>query len=355
MHQSIMYFEKWASSVDFETIKWRELCLLPQIGKKLGKNIQDQNILGRINSFQEYTWYRSSLLIKRLEEVAEELKKHGIDFIVLKGAALQLSVYNDLSLRPMADNDIIIKIQDLKITCELLGKLDFVPAIKVVSSNFEDDYFKTSHAYTFNDTKYNKELELELDLHVHLLTRRYSEKYYLDLWERTVTVPLGTNEIKILRPTEQFFHILVHSFEWEFDPNLIWVVDLYKLREHYQIDWDELLFIAIFYDVVLEVKTGLFILKQEYGFDIPDSFIDQFSRENISFISNLEFYFKQKRFGFFRNLVLAYIAYLRSQDGKGDFIDFIKTRWGIKRTYELPYYMFKEYIKRFKAITTKRK
>ncbi|MFH0782674.1 MAG: nucleotidyltransferase family protein [Pseudomonadota bacterium] len=348
MQQSITYFEKWASSVDFDAIKWRELCLLPQINKKLGKNILDQNILGRIKDFQEYIWCRNNLLIKRLKEVTEELAKHRIDIIVLKGAALQLSVYKDLSLRPMADNDVIVKIQDLERTCELLSKLDFVPETKVVSNSFENDYFTTSHAYAFKDIKYNKALELELDVHVHLLTRRYSSKYYLDLWERTEVVPLGSYGIKILRPTEQFFHILVHSFEWEFDPNLIWAVDLYEMLELYQIDWNELIALARFYDVVLEVKAGLFMLKKEYGFDIPDSIFNQLSEINVSFVSKMEFFLKQKRFGFFRNFVLAYIAYLRSQDGKGSFITFIKKRWGVKRTYELPYYTFKEYIKRFK-------
>jgi len=345
--QSRDFFIEWASNINFDLIKWNEFILLPQAYNKLNSQITDKNIVGRIKGFQKYTWYKNNLLLKRLVEVAVKFKESNIDFIILKGAALQLTIYKNYSLRPMADTDIIINPKHLKSACEILVALGFSPATKVATVSLNNDYFTASHAYAFKDTKYDKALELELDLHIHLLSRRYSSKYDLDLWIRSDLIDLDSVKIRVLKPTEQIFHILVHSFEWEFEPNLLWVIDAYRIIETGFIDWKELIKLAVFYEVVLEINSALTLLKQDFDMKIPESVLKELSKIKISNLSKIEFYFKQKKFGFIRNLVLAYVAYLRAKNDNKNFISFIKARWGVKHAYQLPYYAFKEYLKRF--------
>jgi hypothetical protein len=56
---------------------------------------------------------QGGLLFDVLERLLLEFSKKGIEVILLKGAALAVTLYPDNTLRPMGDLDLLIKESDL--------------------------------------------------------------------------------------------------------------------------------------------------------------------------------------------------------------------------------------------------
>ncbi|GAB4524424.1 MAG: hypothetical protein Fur0018_07970 [Anaerolineales bacterium] len=69
------------------------------------------------------TLARNTLLLQELGRILEAFEQAGIEVIVLKGAALAQTLYEDIGLRPMSDIDLLVRPEDVwrvwKIICSL--------------------------------------------------------------------------------------------------------------------------------------------------------------------------------------------------------------------------------------------
>jgi len=72
------------------------------------------------------TLARNTVLLQELERILAAFEKAGIAVIVLKGAALAQTVYEDIGLRPMSDIDLLVRPEDVWRATHLLQRLEYV-------------------------------------------------------------------------------------------------------------------------------------------------------------------------------------------------------------------------------------
>ena len=81
-------------------------------------------------NFLRSTYYQTlaqnTLMYQELERILKALDAAGIPVIVLKGAALAATVYEDIGLRPMGDLDLLVKEQHLQKALDLICSLGYV-------------------------------------------------------------------------------------------------------------------------------------------------------------------------------------------------------------------------------------
>jgi len=65
-------------------------------------------------------WFKNQILFKNLKEVLISFHNQGIKTMVLKGAALISLYFNNLSIRPQNDVDLLILPESVSRACDIL-------------------------------------------------------------------------------------------------------------------------------------------------------------------------------------------------------------------------------------------
>ena len=126
---------------------------------------------------QRQSMIRNAWLTERWKEVNKILTEAGIKHVLLKGMALEYSVYGGQGLRQMSDNDILVKREDALTAWNMLQKHGFVPEIiksvlhrKIISETgkhfptlTKEGYRVDIHLRLFKDPEANEELSGAID------------------------------------------------------------------------------------------------------------------------------------------------------------------------------------------------
>ncbi len=155
--------------------------------------------------------------------------KNEIMSIFLKGPALALEIYGDISLRTSGDLDILVSIDQLESVNVLLCKVGYK----------KDEYFST----TLDDWKwrhhhltyYHSEKGIKLEVHWRLNPGPSKEPSFSELWERRSSVNFSGNNIHLLGKEDLFLFLATHGARHGWS-RLRWLVDIHKLINT-DMDW----------------------------------------------------------------------------------------------------------------------
>jgi hypothetical protein len=127
---------------------------------------------GRMQSIIRNAW-----LVKRWKEVSTILTEAGIKHVLLKGMALEHTIYGAKGLRQMTDNDILVKKDDALKAWQLLQKYGFISDMikslfhekiiteigKHMPTLRKDDYPVEIHHRLFYENEKNEKLNYAID------------------------------------------------------------------------------------------------------------------------------------------------------------------------------------------------
>ncbi len=92
---------------------------------RLAANSPLRNLLTVLAPAYYETLARNTLLLRELARILEAFDAAGIETIVLKGAALAQTVYEDIGLRPMNDIDLLVRPEDVEKAVAIMRRLDY--------------------------------------------------------------------------------------------------------------------------------------------------------------------------------------------------------------------------------------
>ena len=170
------------------------------------------------------TYARNTLLYQELGRILQALDEAGIPVIVLKGAALAVTVYEDIGLRPMTDLDLLVLPSDLE-----------QAIIKIKQSGFELE--KASYHIVFSDGS----SDINVELHWHLASMvddgYQGDEHFYRYENSSLAEPMY-----LLRPAADLLYLAAHlSIQHNQDPfRLLWLNDFYQLlvQNEHVLDWD---------------------------------------------------------------------------------------------------------------------
>ncbi len=225
-----------------------------------------------ISRIYQETFLINSHYLRFLKELGETLEQQNLKIIILKGASLLKSVYQDIGLRPMEDIDIMVhpaNLQDLK---NILKTKGFRP------DEIYPDTFKKGI--------------LHLDLHVDFLSthRIKSRKGLLNLnleeiWQRAV--PAGEYGPCIYRLSRHdnmialLSHLLKHGYR-----RLIWFVDIKEIIEveGKKNDWQKTLEHCRIAGAQRLMLYYLVLAKSFLELSVDNDILEDFGKKKLSFI-----------------------------------------------------------------------
>lgn len=268
-------FNDWKKSVNIETdIDPGSYRLLPMLYHSLKTNGIEDPLLGKLKGIYKQTWVKNNFLFITSKHILLLLEKHGINTLVLKGAAMALHYYQDFGLRSMQDFDILIPVQHRKEAINLLLKNGFYPVL-LSKSRLSESFLTIQHSWGFiNPAKQN------IDLHWHTMYECLTLEANDFFWNGAEDLTVFGVNTKTLNASDQIVHICAHGISGNVVPPIRWIADTIMIIEKSgdTIDWDRIVLIAQKYNLNLILHKSLTYLYETFYENIPVAFLDKLSR-----------------------------------------------------------------------------
>ncbi|MGE0191150.1 MAG: nucleotidyltransferase family protein [Planctomycetota bacterium] len=263
----------WRADADLDRIDQASFRLLPLVYRNLERLGEADPWLGRLRGFYRRAWAENQILFRRLAAATERLRGHGIDTIVLKGAALAGPDYRDVGTRPMSDVDLLVR------------SADFVPAVDVLCAAgwHLDPYAAAWQGGLAGSYRRNRNAVglmgpddklPALDLHhrlLHLFERHLVEFPEERLWAASVPFELGGVRTRRLGPEHALLHTAFHGLQRQGVGSIRWIVDIDRIvrgvGEAFR--WALLIEDARRAAVLAPVREALELVARDYGTPVP--------------------------------------------------------------------------------------
>jgi hypothetical protein len=227
---------------------------------------------------------RNVRLMHLLERLATVFNDAGVPLMVLKGAALNLTLYDDPGQRPMDDLDLLVRPADVQRATELLlasGSLHGEPLVR-------EDFFPRFH--------YEREFRAgsiyptKIDLHVRpFRPLRYSRLIPEHaLWDEATEQRIGRAAVLVPSAEDMLLHLAVHSaVHGNCRPT--WLQDLRAWIERCgpTLNWDRIIRKAKQWRLALPLRRALQGTDREFPGAVPPRILTALSQIRVSWRDRL--------------------------------------------------------------------
>lgn len=300
----------------------------------------------RNNLKQSYynTLMRNTSIKIELQRIISLLNKAGKQIIVLKGASLLDTVYQNIALRPMVDVDLLVKKKDLS-------------EVKTILENY--GYRKPGFLSYDSLEKFGGEIHLckrdiSLDIHSSLSQyERFKDIFRIDLdeevWTQSIVIKTQEGERRILHPNHLLMHLCLHQAVAHYFRGLFRFADLHETILAYQkaLDWSYIIAKAKTYRIRKIIYYSLSFMQEIFGQVLPQDILKRLnpgilsgffvSKRRIVSLPNEEIYFKKSVAQLFLMdsfLLVPKIIFI----GLFPSDDWLKYRYGIDKNIKLIFY-----------------
>jgi hypothetical protein len=212
--------------------------------------------------------------------VVTALAGADIPVMMLKGAAMVLAYYPSHALRPMSDLDVAVPIEHAPRATACLRALGWQP-----TSGESVDRYRWFHALQFVHPDGG-----ELDLHWHVMVETTAGDGDDLLWQACETVMMAGQAVRVLAPTDQLFHAVLHGVRWNEATPIRWIIDAKQILERRasDIDWSRLVAMSLRLGVSHRMVLGLSYLAARHEVIIPPGTLSALHRHARSWRERLE-------------------------------------------------------------------
>jgi hypothetical protein len=244
---------RWLDLAD-RAVRQRVAGLLFRPLRSLGDHIPPE-ALRRLETAYYLHATRNTLLCEELGHVLHRLEVAGVPTLALKGIALAELVYQDVSVRPMSDADLLIHRIDLPDTVQVLADMGYHP--------------RQAEPRSGALTEFENELALakagpmpvQIEIHWHLIDSPFYQQVLSEEWIWSTARPavVAGKPTRVLGLEAQILHLCAHMLLHHREPSQLWLHDLAELlvRSEQQIDWEDLLARAQDVHLVLPLQVAL--------------------------------------------------------------------------------------------------
>lgn len=175
-------------------------------------------------------------LERELETVLDALNDEGIPVMLLKGAALNRSVYDGPELRPMSDLDLLVRPEHAQKALETLLRQSCRKGVDLVRADFFPRFYYEAELWT------RSAHPARVDLHARPFRPLRYGRVMPDspMWDQARLTSVGDAKAYIPSDARMFVHLAAHAAFHGF-ARLIWCYDLARWTHcrHDAIDWHD--------------------------------------------------------------------------------------------------------------------
>lgn len=258
-------WERWKSENDLEVLEagtFRLLGLLYRNLIRAGVD-PDKGWLPRLKGVYRNFWTKNQMVLGRKGGVLKALALREIPCMLLKGAALTLTIYRDHGVRPMDDFDLLVPFGRVGEAMDLLEELGWRSQV-----HSPRDLPASIHACSFKDSS-----EAAIDLHWRLCHLPAGEEFDRTMWEMREPLTLHGQPVGVPCISDQFLHTCAHGPQYKAVSPVRWIADAYFLiRESGgRIDWQRVARHAPAVGGVHGVQGTLAYLAEHLDLPVPEA------------------------------------------------------------------------------------
>jgi hypothetical protein len=254
----------WRRSADLENLPPGAFRLLPRLYRKLrAENVTDP-WMGRLQGIYRHTWARNQTLLRETTQAAQVLHKAGIPVMLIKGAALILSIYRDAGLCPTVDMDLLVPDSQANAAFGCL-RADGFSATGRYQGGIADRFLRIGFSHPVRSPQ-----GYEIDVHWHLLYFRSFAGADETFWGHAVRAELSGLPVLLPAATDMLLNTCLHGMCWSSTSSLRWAMDAAALIRGADIDWDRLAAYASWPGVPLPLRLSLEYLRDELELPVPE-------------------------------------------------------------------------------------
>ena len=205
---------------------------------------------------------RNIRMMRVLERVAKRFNEAGVPIMALKGAALNLTLYERADERPMTDLDLMIQPQHAEQACALLEEIGCLRC----DTPIREDFFPRYHYETAYSS--GQIFPVRIDLHVRpFRPLRYARLVPANaFWERALTMRIGRARVLIPSLEEMLIHLAVHSAVHG-NSRKMWLCDIKRWVDAVgqEIDWEQFLESVRSWRLALPTRQAIARVEDEFG------------------------------------------------------------------------------------------
>lgn len=205
--------------------------------------------------------------LRSLAPIARAFADEGMPLLLLKGAALHLTLYSRPELRPMSDVDCMVPLDRAEDACALLDRLGCRRGPAPVRPGF----FPTFH----NELEYftpQADHPVRLDVHARpFRPLRYAQSVPPHaFWEAATPMKLYGAAVVVPGAADMLIHLAVHAAIHGAN-RLLWLYDIYRFAAENsdQLDWPPLVARARTWGLLHPLRVGLCRTESVFGAFLP--------------------------------------------------------------------------------------
>ncbi|MBU0718411.1 MAG: nucleotidyltransferase family protein [Planctomycetes bacterium] len=223
-------------------------------------------------------------LQSELTEIVRWFNEADVPVMLLKGAALNLTVYPRPDLRPMSDLDLLVRPGDAERALSLLQGHGCRQGLELVRRDFFPEFYHEVELFTGSPRP------ARIDLHARPLRPLRVARIMPDdaLWDDAQLVQVGDARAAIPRPEAMFIHLAAHA-AYHGCARLLWLYDLKRVADAYResLDWELVTRWAGRWRLSLSVLRALEGATEQFGPFAPSVVMDTLSEQPVSWQDRL--------------------------------------------------------------------
>jgi hypothetical protein len=234
----------------------------------------------RMRGIQRRTWFENQRRIHEVTPTLAQLQAAGVDLVLLKGLPLALLHYEDLSLRPMFDVDVLVPYDAYDRTLDLL-EADGCRDIGLEITRDRRRRMYHGAGMTHPD---GRSLDVHWQLALPFVLPRAEAESSDDFFRAAVPIRIGDLDLLTLDPADMVLHLVVHGLWSGSEANVRWCADTTTVIRHAgdALDWDRVLDQTVRRDLVIPVSNGLRFIEDVCGAPVPRAVINELAKVPVS-------------------------------------------------------------------------
>lgn len=277
-------FQAWTKAVDLFFVDAGSHMLLLMLYERLRDWAVEYPEMERLKGIARYFWVRHQAYRRDLRELAAMFAGGGIEIMLLKGAALNATVYRDGN-RLMSDIDIAVRRADAHKAGALLQAHGWEPQFRNV-----DMLSSVTHGCHY------KRGDSHLDLHWDFFHGRPLDAEGQELlWSDARTIDIDGAAVRSLCATDEFLHTCEHGLRVNETPPFRWLADALLIFRHGGMDWGRLAKLAERFQLIDPVRQTLQYLETCLDAPVPGEAYAELGARRRSLAAGVEFFVTTRR------------------------------------------------------------
>ncbi|RMF51850.1 MAG: hypothetical protein D6746_17250 [Bacteroidetes bacterium] len=219
----------------------------------------------------------NTFLATELVRLRGRLEQEGIPVLTLKGPAVALLAYGDLSLRPFVDLDLLIRPADYPALERMLLEEGYTLFRRHAARS---PVMQRVHLLLSRQAPFTRGGVFNLDVHTHIMPPLYHyTPRFEELRGRAVRLAMGNGEVPGLHPEDLVLMLCFHGEKnrWE---TLKYVCDLaWLIERHPELDWSRILQRADRTQGRRILLLGLELARHYYDVALPETVREAIRRD----------------------------------------------------------------------------